>query len=159
MTLAEYGAAAWAAYDGSLTQAPVLTKCCTSLVGFTLGDTLAQWTVGGRKRLDLIRTVGDDTGQLRQGQQVDGSERSRLSCRPELTIRVCIGALCNLWLLRPRNILPSAVQLSGPGELSIAFAPASSRIYIFWLMPIHRAVGCSRSHVVMQNVSPHAPTR
>ena len=54
--LADYGGAAWVAYDASLTRAPVLTKCCTSLLGFTLGDTFAQWSARGRKH-DLLRTV------------------------------------------------------------------------------------------------------
>ncbi|KAK9818637.1 hypothetical protein WJX74_006768 [Apatococcus lobatus] len=47
---------AWTAYDDSLTQAPVLTKCFTSLIGFTFGDTFAQWSDRARKH-DLLRTA------------------------------------------------------------------------------------------------------
>jgi len=49
--------AAWAAYNRALESSPVLTKACTSLVGFTVGDVLTQCFVMPEPKYDVMRTV------------------------------------------------------------------------------------------------------
>jgi protein Mpv17 len=48
----------WRSYNRMLEARPVLTKACTSLTGFTLGDILAQKFVSdGDKPFDVMRTI------------------------------------------------------------------------------------------------------
>mmetsp|Transcript_31236 Transcript_31236/g.36443 ORF Transcript_31236/g.36443 Transcript_31236/m.36443 type:complete len:183 (-) Transcript_31236:233-781(-) len=49
--------AIWARYNKLLEAQPVLTKACTSLVGFTAGDVLAQKFVEPDSAYDPIRTL------------------------------------------------------------------------------------------------------
>eukprot|EP00179_Madagascaria_erythrocladioides_P006869 CAMPEP_0198323168 /NCGR_PEP_ID=MMETSP1450-20131203/11484_1 /TAXON_ID=753684 ORGANISM="Madagascaria erythrocladiodes, Strain CCMP3234" /NCGR_SAMPLE_ID=MMETSP1450 /ASSEMBLY_ACC=CAM_ASM_001115 /LENGTH=274 /DNA_ID=CAMNT_0044026849 /DNA_START=45 /DNA_END=869 /DNA_ORIENTATION=+ len=45
----------WAGYNGALESAPILTKAMTSLVGFLLGDLLAQKLLGDTEDFDKAR--------------------------------------------------------------------------------------------------------
>lgn len=53
----EDGQGLWAAYNAKLESDPVVTKAMTSLVGFTLGDILAQKFVEKKEEYDWIRTL------------------------------------------------------------------------------------------------------
>ena len=46
----------WARYNKLLEAQPLLTKACTSLVGFTAGDLLAQNFVEDNEKYDPMRT-------------------------------------------------------------------------------------------------------
>jgi protein Mpv17 len=48
---------AWKAYNKLLDTQPLLTKACTSLIGFTAGDVLAQNFVEKKERYDFARTL------------------------------------------------------------------------------------------------------
>lgn len=51
-------ASIWARYNKLLDAQPLLTKCLTSLTGFTAGDVLAQnFVEGGDKPYDIMRTL------------------------------------------------------------------------------------------------------
>jgi len=47
--------AAWMAYNGALEKQPILTKALTSLVGFALGDFLAQKFIDKKDKIDWKR--------------------------------------------------------------------------------------------------------
>ncbi|KAJ1452574.1 hypothetical protein M885DRAFT_526287 [Pelagophyceae sp. CCMP2097] len=47
----------WAAYNRALTAQPLVVKACTSLVGFGLGDLLAQKLVDKKESIDWKRTA------------------------------------------------------------------------------------------------------
>ncbi len=47
----------WARYNKLLEAQPLLTKACTSLVGFTAGDLLAQNFVEDNEKYDPMRTL------------------------------------------------------------------------------------------------------
>lgn len=53
----EEGSGLWAAYNAKLESDPLLTKAFTSLVGFTLGDILAQKFVEKKGEYDFVRTL------------------------------------------------------------------------------------------------------
>jgi protein Mpv17 len=47
----------WSAYERQLDAQPVLTKACTSLVGFAVGDVIAQTLVEGAEVIDTVRLL------------------------------------------------------------------------------------------------------
>ena len=53
----EDGQGLWAAYNNKLETNPILTKALTSMIGFTLGDILAQNFVEKKGEYDIMRTI------------------------------------------------------------------------------------------------------
>jgi protein Mpv17 len=47
----------WGRYNKLLEAQPILTKACTSLIGFTAGDALAQNFVEDNEKYDYMRTL------------------------------------------------------------------------------------------------------
>ena len=57
MTPLKSSTMAWKAYNKLLDTQPLLTKACTSLIGFTAGDVLAQNFVDKSEKYDFARTA------------------------------------------------------------------------------------------------------